>query len=372
MVNSCHVRIVSHVEIPLEEISAIDLSMPAGTRLQSLEGLVGQAPEVIARQLGDLGAKVVGRTDDELESSLTRLARHLNGLNKDAVWRVDDLVDARPAYAEHLRPHLGEQAPAVFAFGLRDSFQNRFKPAYSERLGTVARPGEPLGSRPYHVLFSAGDDPGHVDLGVAEFTPGGIRLVADTRAVRFAAAATPLVWDHEPVPLWARVAYQADLRHEWHLPPSRWDVEHRQLQHALLSESDPERAGRAVGEMAARLGLARETGYYLSSVGISGDGRLILISAHGSTDALAERQIRAGAERAVITEEGGSCGYALWECAKDYRQPDRTRRNASGDPIWEKEPRYFGMTTYWRPCALALAVIKLRSYFTEGPFREAT
>ena len=118
------------------------------------------------------------------------------------------------------------------------------------------------------------------------------------------------------------------------------------------------------------MGLEPETDYYLASVGVSDDGRLILIGAHGSAVELADRQLAAGAQRAVITEEGCSCAYALWECTKDFERPDKLARDAAGNATWSPQPQYFGMTTYWRRQALALGVVQLREFFVERPFRE--
>jgi hypothetical protein len=86
----------------------------------------------------------------------------------------------------------------------------------------------------------------------------------------------------------------------------------------------------------------------------------------------AERQIAMGSVGAIQTQEGGSCGYALWECAKTFdKKGANVERDANGKPVWETAPRFFGMNTYFRPSALALCVIRLRSLVTEPPLRSA-
>jgi hypothetical protein len=220
------------------------------------------------------------------------------------------------------------------------------------------------------VIYSAGDDPSHLAIGEAHVAGGALRIAAEARPVRFAVAATPLVWDGVPLATAVRLAYQSDLRHEFHLPPSTWKTLHPQLQSLLSAPGPPAQIGATVEAEAARLGLAPESGYYLASVGVDEAGGLILISAHGSAADLAALQIDAGAVRAVLTEEGGSCAYALWEAAKDFTAAGNVQRNAAGAVQYEPAPRMFGMTTYWRESATALGIVQLNTIIQESPFRD--
>jgi len=371
MSRAIHVNTATQVEIPLEQIARIDLSIPTLERLQSLDRLAALPTVALEKALGDLGVDLAHRAEPTRAEVLSRLSRHLRTLHQDAVWRIDDVLAAKPDYVDHLRPQLGNQQPAVFAFGLRDTYQNRFKPAWCGERGVLARPAEPLASRPHYVIYSAGDDPAHVDLGMADASSQGLVVRGVLAPARFAVAGTPLVWEGQVVSEIRRMGYQSDLRHEWHLPPSRWKADHARLQAAVLSAADPDEAGQAVMNEASTMALRPENDYYLESVGIDRQRRqLLLIAAHGSPASMAARQIQAGADAAVLTQEGGSCAYALWECEKDFSRADKVMRDDLGMPVWENAPRYFGMTTYFRPFALALGVLQLRGMLTEPPFRE--
>lgn len=368
MVSPTRVQFSNLVEVPFEQVAASHVSVPGWDRLQALPGLVGQPVNVIENSLRAGGSKLCGLTGSKLHDALLKLQKRLAVLHSETVWLADDLLEVKPEYAEHLRPFCQGASPSTFGFGLRDTWQNRFKPAFMAGRGTLARPGEPLAHRPYTVLYSAGNDHTHIAIGKGRFTGSGIDIQNDNRPVRFAVAGTPLVEEGKPVPAETRVGYQADLRHEFHLPPSTWPSIHRPLQQLVESDPDPIKAGTAVLNEAAAQGLQQERGYYLGSIGVSDTG-LIFLSAHGSVDTLAQLQISAGARHAILTEEGGSNAYALWECQKDFQAPNQVKTSA-GQPLWEAAPRYFGMTTYWRPFAMVLGVLQLKSFLTETPFIE--
>lgn len=361
------------VRVPRTAIAAVDASVPAWDRLAALARLTASSVVDLDAELTRLGADWSNLVPQERTAQAEICRQRLGSLSSDAVWLLPKHVAGKFPYREHLRAHLDGQAAAVLAFGLRDTYQNRFKWAFEgggKGRGLLTRPGEPLDRRSYAVIYSAGDDPSHLAIGEAHVANGTVQVAEEARPIRFAVAAAPLVWDGVPLATAVRLAYQADLRHEFHLPPSTWKTIHPQLQSLLGAPGSPAQIGAAVEAEAARLGLAPENGYYLASVGVDEEGGLILVSAHGSPADLAALQINAGAVRAVLTEEGGSCAYALWEAAKDFAAAGNVQRNAAGVVQYEPAPRLFGMTTYWRESAIALGVVRLKTVIQESPFRD--
>jgi hypothetical protein len=269
-------------------------------------------------------------------------------------------------------PYVKGHEPGVFAFGLRDFWQNLFKPGFigGRRPLTLYRPGEPIEVRRYLALYSRRDQPGHLAIGWVRFDPkGGVEIEGENRAIAFCLAIAPLVSDGQIVPRETRVGYQADLRHEIHVPPERWKEILPQLKAALLSSTDPAECGAAILAKARALNLSMEKRYWLESFGIRRDGQLNLIAGQMSADEAAERQLAMESVAAGISQEGGSCGFSIWECEKDFEKADSILRDASGQPVWEAAPRYFGNNTYFRPNALALCVIKMKNFVTEPPLR---
>jgi len=299
---------------------------------------------------------------------MDKLVDKLGRLSTEPVWLIPSIFEAKLPYEDHLRPLLNNRPPALLAFGARDGYQNAFKFFYLDGQ-LLCRPLEPLDSRAYAAIYSASED--HVGIARVTFRDGELKADDDERTLRWAYATTPLIWDGEIVPLPLRLAYQSDLRHEFHIPPSRWSEDHRELQALLFEPGTPEEIGSRIITEAARRGIRQEKGYHLSSVGVTRSGDLVLVSSHGSMDSVAEHQQRLrGADvwRAVVTEEGGSCGYALWECKKDYSAPDTILRR-NGVPEWESAPHFFGTSTYFRNKALSLIVLRLQDFFVEPPFR---
>jgi hypothetical protein len=232
-------------------------------------------------------------------------------------------------------------------------------------------PSEDLSARQHFVLYSLADNPGDLAIGRARFDGQRIRVEGESGEISLGVAGAPLAIEGRAVPAETRISYQADLRHEFHIPPSRWRAVLAELQPLLLASRDPTEAGTAVLRRAGELGLSVENGYWLESVGVGPDGQLNLISGRMSASEAAERQLAMGSIGAILTQEGGSCGYAVWECAKDFARHDQVLRDATGKPVWELAPRFFGMSTYFRPSALTLCIIKLKSFLIEPPFRSA-
>ena len=112
----------------------------------------------------------------------------------------------------------------------------------------------------------------------------------------------------------------------------------------------PLERGEALVEIATRHSLVAEDGYLHSTLGTSRDGRLILRTAHGSAGDLGAAQKRSGAERALLLDNGGSCGYCLWKAPLAI-------------------PGYLGQGSYFRPRGHAVLVAELARAFVEKPFR---
>ncbi len=364
-----NVTLGATVFVARDQIRQSVLSVPASSRLKRLRTLVGVAPKNLPRALKKLGIDLDDTPPDDLSRAMDRLADSLSKLPNKPVWLVPSIFEAKWPYEDHLEPLLNDQPSALLAFGARDGYQNAFKPLSLDGQ-LLCRPLEPVNRRAYAAIYSTAED--HLGIGRAVFRDGQVKVEGRNQKVRWAYATTPLIWDGEVVPLPIRLAYQSDLRHEIHIPPSRWATDHAELQAMLFQPGEPEELGQAVMVEAAKRGLRQETGYYLSSVGVTRSGDLVLVTTHGSLASLAEHQrLHQGADvwRAVVTEEGGSCGCALLQCKKDYGAEDSVLRR-DGKIQWESSPQFFGTSTYFRNKALALIVLRLRDFVVEAPFRE--
>lgn len=363
-----HISSYTKVLIPADQVLGSTLSIPAAKRLSALPSMRDMSAGELRTLLTDLGATFVDSATTN--KSLEALVKQLETLETSRVWLVPNVMQAKPSYENHMRAYLERHAPSVFGFGLRDILQNRFRFAYlrDSDPSIIARPGEALESRLYAVLYAHGNDGGRISIGTARFSGSSIQIEGESECPCWAVALTPVVWDGSTVPIATRIGYQADLRHEFRIPPPLWNSVLKELDSLLDCDSDPRVTGSRILHAAARLGLKTETRYYLGAIGITTNGDLVCINGHRSADEIARELIRNGAVRGVLNEEGGSCAYALWECERDFRAADSVRRT-DGVPVWDASPRFFGMTTYWRNAALALGVLHLRDVVIEEPLR---
>lgn len=360
-------KIRSEMRIPAGKIGQIDVSIPRGGRLFALSGWAAADVADLCDVLPRLGWEVSSRPADELRPLAADLHRKLRSIDTDAVWLVPSAVGAKVTYEQHLAPFCRPPAQALIAAGLRDVFQNTYKWLYTggAQPALYCRATEPLRRRNYTVLYQLADEPWRLRGGTATVVARRPVIEGDAREVRFAIAATPLVEAGQPVDDARRVGNQSDLRHEFRLGNNVALL--RQLQALLLPEGDAEVSGRRVIAEARRLGLADEDGYFLSGIGVSADGDVILLSDHCGVRELARQLCDAGAEYAVLTEEGGSCATVLQQVERDFRPGGGLRLGPDGQPVWGAPVR-FGNNSYHRDQALAALILQLTGVVLEKPF----
>jgi hypothetical protein len=102
----------------------------------------------------------------------------------------------------------------------------------------------------------------------------------------------------------------------------------------------------AMAEIAARFSLRVQDGYLHSTLGVRENGDLVLLIQRGSLAQLGSAQMALGARRAILLDNGGSSGYAVWA-------PEKVRRGAFDSPV------YVGNATYFRPHAHSLGILEL-------------
>lgn len=270
-------------------------------------------------------------------------------------------------YAEHARPFLAREAPSILVWGTRNSAQNLLLPMYDARRNPrlLCRFDEPWERATYFALVQWDD--GHRTIEEVRFCGSWTKCSVEVRQADETWALCPLVWavTGQPI-LWdsniPQIALLAgltyDLRHTFHLC---WEAHqhcethakaHREMMDAFMMDLDapPATRGMKLLELAAEHGIATETGYLHSTVGIGKDGTMILVARHGALTMLGETQRQLGAHRAILLDNGGSVGYAL--C-----------RSADSPPV------YMGNGTYFRPHGHAVFVAGLAADLIEAPFR---
>ena len=366
------IHLASKVVIPRESIDRLTPSCPFADRLAQCNAWAGLDRKSLGAAVRTAGWPICRLRPVDFNQEVDALHAKLQTLATDPVWLVPSVVDAKLSYVDHLRPLHSTSARSLLGIGFRDSYQNLFKFLFQrgQSPATLCRPCEPLVRRQYATLFCRTAEPGRLRGGQATFSPYSVSVLGQPDDVEFAFVATPLVEAGVVTPIEKRVGSQSDLRHEFRISPLRWKTDLPALQ-ALLFTSDPAAAiGERILHEARRRGLHPEDGYYLSSVGVRENGDLILISQHSSVSALAQAQVEAGADYALLVEEGGSCGTAIWNNARDFSLPDPVKRDANGSVVWQPEPVIFGNNSYFRPNALAMCVVELKDFFLEAPFIE--
>lgn len=365
------IKLTSRIIVPQAMVARLSLSCPYASRLNQCHQWASLDRERLEAALREAGCGLDRLRPAEFQQTVDALSRKLKTLATDPVWLVPECVGSKPAYADHMRPHLSSSARTVLAFGLRDTYQNLFKFIWqrNQHPSLLCRPIEPLEKRQYAALYARTAEPGRLRGGLAAIKPDQLVIAGDSSEVEFAIVATPLVENSRITPLERRIGFQSDLRHEFRINPrSGGKPDLPALQQYLLADESVEATGERILQEATRRGLPAQDGYYLSSVGVRDNGDLILISQHSSVSALAEAQLHAGATHALLVEEGGSCGTAIWQNALEFSLPDYVKRDANGNPIWQPEPVIFGTNSYFRPFAIATCVVELNEFFLEAPF----
>ncbi len=173
-----------------------------------------------------------------------------------------------------------------------------------------------------------------------------------------AAVGQPLVWNAACVDLEEIVGRTYDARHYGHLlwergykKPCPRDIEsHRMLMDTFMENLDaaPADRGAQLLDIVRRRDIPVEDGYLHSTFGICADGTIVLLTRHGSLIEIAKELQSLGVVRAVLLDNGGSCGYALCH---------------EGHTTW-----HIGGGTYFRPRGLAVFVAVLTEAYVPAPF----
>lgn len=311
----------------------------------------------------------------------------------------DKAVDHLPkgfkvTYAEHVKEYLnseddpeGKNKRAVIVFGARNGFQNLLLPLFNaEREPSVLhRLDEPLQSATYHALCAfAGKQSEKVQFRMERlrFTASGknrtveVDQPIDGEVIQWAVTGQPILWDGEVPPIALLAANTYDLRHIWHLLWEEWQIkewpechDHKRIHDKLMSsflaklEAPITERASELARIAAGEGLAVETGFLHSSVGIAADGSLNLLLMTGSVQDIGRAHKCLGSQRAILLDNGGSCGVGIWTM-RSWQSGKWANAKAEDLP----QPTFIGNNTYFRPRAHATVVIELNSDLVEAPF----
>jgi hypothetical protein len=274
--------------------------------------------------------------------------------------------DYKPEYGVHVRSFVEEGAPArmLLALGFRNTGPNNLGlPGYDRRrsLPLFARVDEPWRSWTYFALVMFRDR--SFSLQRVQFRGRNgedISLLDDpprSSDVLWAVTGQPLAWDGLIPSCLPALTY--DLRHLWRLSwesheQARWpECRHHLEAHSALMDAfmahlhDPVHVRMsAMAEIAARFSLRVQDGYIHSTLGIRENGDLVLLIQRGSLAQLGSAQMTLGAKRAILLDNGGSTGYAVWT-------PDKVRRGEFDSPV------YIGNASYFRSQAHSLGILEL-------------
>jgi hypothetical protein len=292
-------------------------------------------------------------------------------------------------YSDHLRAFLARLGDfpalvprAVLGFGARNVVQNLWLPVYDATCTptVVCRQDEPLGSTTYHA-FCFFRIAGALRVAIRrirfaqvqeQWTVNLVDQGAESiDTLEFAFTGQPILLDGEVSPhdLIAAVTY--DLRHAWHLEwedwqknPSAFDT-HSRLMDVMMSmrESPVGDRARELGRIATEAGLRIEDGYYHSSISVSPDGRTInWMAFQGSFDQIAAAHRNLGARDAILLDNGGSVGAAIWH-RRAWAEALKGGRTVPPEPV------FFGNNTYFRPRGHAIVLLEFEDDFSELAFR---
>jgi len=272
-----------------------------------------------------------------------------------------------PTYEEHAANIPVENDQALLICGARNLGNNLGFVAFRQdgRPEVLHLADEPYDKKLYTCLCWV-EENGHRQLVLENATfpnEHRIRLPEHTRArVHWAASGQAILWDGEVPPLAQFVGETYDLRHVFHLVDNerlaKTDEDKEHIRQDILSldrlrrlytqnqDLSPAERGHMILSAAEDMGLTRQHGYLHSSIGISPQG-VILLMAHGAIEEIGRAQQIAGAERAILLDNGGSCGYYLSSLAT----------------------KFFTTSTYFRPHAISALAFRLKGQLLERPFQ---
>ena len=328
------------------------------------------------------------------------LADHKNPANRGIVRHggLDHMISNvpkkyKPPYPMHVYRYLekkgdtkGEKPRSLIVFGVRNTFQNLGLPGWHSeyRYPLLCRPDEPISNWVYFGLIKYSS--GRIAIERIRFNVknGKPLVIVDTEAhntdqIEYVICGQCLTWEGVITPLSLLSAVTYDQRHCYHLLWEAWQTKrwpkfahhtaiHTELMETfmkLLCEPLTERAA-AMSEIAARHALTVTDHYYHSSIGIRDNGELVLIMMHGSLNDIGYEHHRLGSRRALLLDNGGSVGCALWsklrwEKEKWYWSPYHWQNDRWSSTEQNPEPKFIGQNSYFRPAGHAVLIAELES-----------
>lgn len=224
---------------------------------------------------------------------------------------------------EHYKRLPRRLEPPLVVLGVRNVLANLRCIGYSRDMcdyfgvskGTVAHVLEefPFPGRPYHVLrYQNGR------FAIDEFLPDGPVNSPQPQAAEneWLVSGTPVLWDCSRDELFERIITDsADHSHVWRLPRGNHPLASgstnadwlalQEVFQGTLSASR-ETAAMALNQVALDRRLDREDKYLHSVLGVSDDGALIVVIAHGRLEDVGRLASDLGARRAICVENSGS------------------------------------------------------------------
>lgn len=233
---------------------------------------------------------------------------------KDLLARDAAVDKAKLTLEEHLaflnRGQALDPQASLFVFGTRNSLVNLRAPILCKGTAHAVRGESPeLSNRPY---YGFGSREGRLSVGQA--LGGSAEEWSD-----FFVAGIPVLWDDmdEDTLLNQMLVEAADHSHILDLPrgkhPSATEETRRRWAelHAIFKATVHSDKSTAIAEMRSVVGpidleLRRCDNYLNAVIGVTNDGAVILIYAHGRLEALGQRAKELGCRRAVCVENSGS------------------------------------------------------------------
>ena len=179
--------------------------------------------------------------------------------------------------------------------------------------------------------------------------------------LNWAVSGPELVWDSSPSPLWRVIAFDYDQRHLWKTkfkmdsgPLRVGRVPTKESGEAAIQLSNkfvetlclpPEEAAQELSELALKLNLERESNYLHSALGLTREGDVILFQMSGSFEQVSTVLTLLGADRAIETDQGGSCQITIGG--------DKELRTDAGLPLFSSH--------HFRKWGLAVLVFRLNN-----------
>ena len=221
-------------------------------------------------------------------------------------------------------------------------------------------------------------------------TDGKPQVIVDNKAndtdhIEYVICGQCLTWDDVITPLSLLSAVTYDQRHCYHLLWEAWQTKkwpefahhtaiHTELMRTFmkhLRQPLTERAA-AMSEIATRHALAITDHYLHSSIGIRDNGEFVLIMMDGSLTDIGYEHQRLGSRRALLLDNGGSVGCAVWSKFRWEKERWHWSLYKWEEDRWSSEkqnpePKFIGQNSYFRPAGHALLIAEFEKDLTVPP-----